>query len=129
MAELPLAITSLAFKAANGELAWSFADVENALVAIRDAGLATLGGEVWRIVGPEAWDGLFPDRFGGPAGVWHWETEPREEHEDWQTYCQRTAVLSISAAHDIAQRVQREVAPEILDSLRFNVTYVDENEP
>lgn len=128
MIRLPRSVTAVAFKAVNGELAWSRADIESALLAIRDAGLATLGGEVWRIVGPDTWDGLIPDRVGGPPGVWHWETEPRQDHEDWQTHCTRTAALSITAVHDISQRLQEEVPPDILDSLRFNVTYVDESE-
>jgi hypothetical protein len=126
--ELPRSVTSVAFKAANGELAWSCADIDNALVAIRDAGLATLGVEVWRIVGPGAWDGLIPDRAGGPPGVWHWETEPRGEDESWQAYCERAAVLSTSAVRDIVERLRQEVAPDVLEVLRFNVTYVDENE-
>src|SRR5215471_5665910 len=46
MAPLPEPITSLAFRATNGELAWRRADLSAALAAIADSGQAVLGGEV-----------------------------------------------------------------------------------
>jgi hypothetical protein len=113
-----------AFVAANGEFAWRRQDIEPALNAIRDSGRATLGGEVWLITGEHSWDGLIPSLGGGPPGVWHWETEPRSASESWQQYCARTAAESVEAVRDM--RVERDTLPELIDRLRFNVTYVTE---
>jgi hypothetical protein len=113
-----------AFVAANGEFAWRRQDIEPALNAIRDSGYATLGGEVWLITGEHSWDGLIPSLGGGPPGVWHWETQPRSASESWQQYCIRTAAESVEAVRDI--RVEQETPSELIDRLRFNVTYVAE---
>ena len=126
MRELPLLITSKAFSASNGEYGWRRADMEHALLAIRDSGQASLGGEVWRIVGPGRWDGLIPDRNGGPPGVWTWDTPAREATESWQSYCERTANESIEAVRRML--VEQETFVELVDDLRFNVTYIDESE-
>jgi hypothetical protein len=123
---LPLApdATSAAFVASNGELAWDREDVEPALAAIRDSGQAILGGEVWLIVGPGSWNGLIPRLDGSPPTVWHWETEPRSTSESWQHYCERTAEESMNAVRDMP--VEQATPPELIDRLRFNVTYVAE---
>lgn len=55
MAELPAEISSKAFIASNGELAWRREEVESAISAIRDSGCAILGGEIWLITGPGSW--------------------------------------------------------------------------
>ena len=113
-----------AFVAANGEFAWRRRDIERALNAIRDSGNATLGGEVWLITGEHSWNGLIPSLGGGPPGVWHWETQPRSASESWQQYCARTAAESVKAVRDI--RVEQETPSELIDRLRFNVTYAAE---
>jgi hypothetical protein len=115
-----------AFVAANGEFAWRRQDIEHALRAISDSGHATLGGEVWLITGEHSWDGLIPSLSGGPPGVWHWETKPRSASESWQQYCARTAAESVEAVRNI--RVEQDTPPELVDRLRFNVTYVAETE-
>jgi hypothetical protein len=115
-----------AFVAANGELAWTRQDIEPALNAIRDSGRAILGGEVWLITGEHSWDGLIPFRGGGPPGVWHWETEPRFPSESWQQYCARTAARSVEVVRGMP--VEQETPSDLIDRLRFNVTYVAEQE-
>ena len=122
MRALPELPAGGAFVAANGEFAWRRQDIEHALNAIRDSGRATLGGEVWLITGEHTWDGLIPSLGGGPPGIWHWETEPRSASESWQQYCERTAADSVEAVRGM--RVEQDTPPELIDRLRFNVTYV-----
>ncbi len=113
--------STTAFVAGNGEFAWRREDIDAALFSIRDSDHATLGGEVWLITGEHSWDGLIPSIGGGPPGVWHWETEPRAASESWQQYCARTAAESVEAVRDI--RVEQVTPSELIDRLRFNVTY------
>ena len=113
-----------AFVASNGELAWRRDDIETALNAIRDSDQAILGGEVWIITGEHSWDGLIPQRGGGPPAVWHWETKPRSASESWRQYCTRTTAESVKAVRDM--RVEQATPPELIGRLRFNVTYIVE---
>jgi hypothetical protein len=87
---------------------------------------AVLGGEVWLITGADSWDGLIPQRDGGAPGVYSWDIAPRAAAESWPTYCQRTASESVEAVRAI--RVEQETLPELVDRLRFNATYVAEQE-
>ena len=139
MPELPDVIKLLAFRATNGELAWSRADIETALAAICDSQQAILGGEVWMInvattiVGkevrlvnrPGSWHGLIPPRTGDIGAVWSWDTESRITSESWLDYCKRTFDESINAVRSL--EVEKESRPDVIDSLRFNVTFVDES--
>lgn len=123
---LPELITSCAYRASNGELAWRRQDVPAALSAIAACGQAVLSGEVWIALGDGRWYGLIPDRCGGPDGVWHWSTAPRSTDELWQAYCDRAAEES---AHIVAQmRVEEESASSVEGKLWFNLTYVPEAE-
>jgi hypothetical protein len=117
-------ITAAAFVASNGELAWRRADIERALGAIRDSGQAILGGEVWLITGPGSWYGLIPQRDSSVPVVWHWETAAQEASESWQDYCVRTAAESIARVGTMS--VEQETPVELIERLRFNVTYVAE---
>jgi hypothetical protein len=117
---LPDPITAVAYPAANGELGWRREDIPAALSAIVASGQAILGGEVWVVLGCGRWDGLVPDRQGGPPGVWHWATAPRAAGEDWPTYCRRTAEKSARVIAEM--RVEEECAPAVRDRLYFNLT-------
>ena len=113
-----------AFVATNGEFAWRREDIDAAFTAICDSGNAILGGEVWLITGDHSWDGLIPQRGGGPPAVWSWDTRPRLSGESWRDYCHRTAAESKQTAGSMS--VERETPPELIEKLRFNVTYVAE---
>ena len=89
-------------------------------------GRAILGGEVWLITGADSWDGLIPQRDGNAPGAYSWDTAPRAVGESWLTYCQRTASESVEAVRAI--QVEQETLPELVDRLRFNVTYVAEQQ-
>jgi hypothetical protein len=118
--------TPPAFTARNGELAWRRADIEDVLTSLAADARAILGGEVWLITGSDSWDGLIPQRDGSAPGVYSWDTLPRAAAESWPTYCQRTASESVEAVRAI--QVEQETLPELVDRLRFNVTYVAEQE-
>jgi hypothetical protein len=123
---VPAPATPPAFTARNGELAWRREDIEDALTLLAADARAVLGGEVWLITGADSWDGLIPQRDGSAPGVYSWDTAPRAAAESWPTYCQRTASESVEAVRAI--RVEQETLPELVDRLRFNVTYVAEQE-
>jgi hypothetical protein len=126
MNALPEPVTAVAYRAANGELAWRRAELPAALLAIAEAGLAVLGGEVWLAVGDGRWDGLIPDACGGLPGVWHWDTAPRLAGESWLAFCHRAAEESARAVAEM--RVEEESDPAVWDRLYFNLTYVTEAE-
>ena len=138
MRELPQPIISLAFRASNGELAWRPSGIENALLAIRDTQQAILGGEIWMInvattiVGkevrlvnrPGSWCGLIPQRVGNIDAVWSWDTKSRIASESWPDYCGRTFTESLVAIHSLV--IEQTFRQDVIDSLRFNVTFIDE---
>jgi hypothetical protein len=126
MAALPEPITAAAYRAANGELAWRRAELPDALAAIAESGQAILGGEAWMALGEGRWVGLIPDARGGPPGVWHWETAPREAGESWLAYCRRTVDESARAV--VRMPVEEESDPAVRDRLFFNLTYITEAE-
>lgn len=126
MAALPESITAVAYRASNGELAWRREHIRAALAAIAASGQAVLGGEVWVTLGGGRWDGLVPDRHGGPPGVWHWSTAPRAAGESWLAYCGRVAEESARAVAGL--QVEEESDPTVLERLFFNLTYITEAE-
>ena len=128
MSALPDSVTSNAFVAGNGEFGWRREDIERAIHAIRDAGYAILGGEAWLVTGPHSWHGIIPQRDGSTPAVHHWETGPRSSGESWQVYCARTARESLGAVRPMASALEQEIPLELVDRVRFNVTYVAEQE-
>jgi hypothetical protein len=119
------AIVEAAYRSANGEFAWHRTDIARAIEAIRVARLAILGWEVWSVQGT-TWTGLIPSVRSEPPGVWSFDTALREIAEPWADYCDRTASETRKQIED--QPVEAESAPEVRDSLRFNLTYVAEVE-
>ncbi len=126
MSSLPSTITSIAYHASNGELAWRRADIPAAVGAISACGMAILGGEVWVALGNGRWDGCVPSRDGLPDGVWGWDTNPRAEGESWAVYCERTAAESVQVVDSMT--VEQEAHPSVVDRLWFNLCYITEAE-
>ena len=71
---------------------------------------------------------MIPQRDGSTPGVYHWETEPRSPDESWQAYCARTAQESIDTMRPMAAAMEQEIPADLVEHLRFNVTYVAEQE-
>lgn len=126
MATLPESVTSVAYRASNGELAWRRDDVATALAAIAASGQAVLGGEVWVTLGEGRWTGLVPDRHGGPDGVWAWDNKPRSQGETWREYCDRAA--RESERFLAGMQVEAEADPTVLNKLYYNFTYIRESD-
>jgi hypothetical protein len=128
MTTLPDTVTSGAFVASNGEFGWQRHDVERAIYAIRDAAYALLGGEAWLVTGPHSWHGMLPQRDGSAPAVYHWETQARSPGESWQAYCARTARESVDTVRSLAAEIEQEIPAELIERLRFNLSYVSEQE-
>ncbi len=126
MSAMPNIPAAGAFVASNGELAWRREDTKQALDALRDSGRAILGGEIWLITGDHSWTGLVPQRNGGPKNVWSWTTGARTSNESWSDYCHRTAAESADKIRSMP--VEQETPPQLIEKLRFNLTYVAESE-
>src|SRR6476660_348386 len=90
---LPESITSRAYRAPNGEMAWRRADIPRVVAAIAESGQAILGGEVWGILDDGRY-GMIESKDGG-WGVWQWDTKLRGLRESWPAYCRRTADESV----------------------------------
>jgi hypothetical protein len=54
------------------------------------------------------------------------KTQLRSSNESWAQYCARTAAESIRAVRGLP--VEQDTPAELVDRLRFNVTYVAEAE-
>ncbi len=122
----PDSVAALAFRSSSGELAWRREDLPVVLDAIVASRHAVLGGEVWVVRDDGAWEGLVPDRRGGPPGVWHWTTAPRAPNETWLEYCRRTAAESARTV--AAMQVDDEAAEDVRNRLRFNLTCIEAGE-
>lgn len=110
-----------AYRAANGELAWCREDVQDALAAIADADLATLGGEIWLVIDDKIC-GMIPSASKQPPFVWPWDTKPRNETECWSDYCHRTATESLRTLNGMD--VESQCRKDVRDYIRFNITFV-----
>lgn len=128
MKSLPRKIVAKAYVPQRAkELAWRRPDVPEALRAIVASGQAVLGGEVWVVQNTkDNWQGLVPDRNGGPPGVWHWETTAKGDSESWQRYCERTAEESLTAVSNM--KVEENASPEVAEHIWFNISYIEPNE-
>ena len=126
-AKLPTEILKKAFRASNGELAWAKPDAVEAATALAAHGMAILGGEVWSIQEGGRWQGLIPQTDGSPDSVYHWELEPQKaDSESWQTFCDRATRYAVSALESL--NAERDVIPELRHRIRFNLTYVSQQE-
>lgn len=123
---LPADLITRAFSASNGELAWRRDDAIRAAQLIASSGLAILGGEVWLIGENGKWQGLIPERAGGPAGVWTWVPDPsgRRDDETWEDFCRRCLHYTLCMLETI--EVEESADSSCLSKIRYNLTYVSE---
>ena len=121
--DLPVSLLQKAFRASNGELAWTRSDAIEAAKALTISGMAILGGEVWLTDEDGHWQGNIPQADGGPDGIYAWELEPsRRSSETWQEFCARARDHTLLVLGRM--NVERDVAPELRPKLRYNLTYV-----
>jgi hypothetical protein len=114
-----------AFRAGNGEVAWTREDAARATDALADAGLAILGGEVWLVGDGGWWDARIPTA-DGDAAVHSWAPDPpvRQDSESWAEFCARTR--DYTAVVLAAAELDAIVPPALRERLRYHLTRVSE---
>jgi hypothetical protein len=109
-----------AFRADNGELGWTRAQIPLVVNLLSSQQFGIFGGELWWVRdGIKGWSGLVPQRHGPPA-VYTWETK-RRIGEPWEDFVERGASDAIAA-------VERWPGPEDLPHdlpgrILYNLTY------
>ncbi len=85
-----------AFRAINGEFAWTRVQIPTVVSVLRSHGIGILGGELWWVRdGSIDWEGAIPHQHGAP-GVYHWETQ-RKRGESWPHFIERGASETLAA--------------------------------
>jgi hypothetical protein len=121
-------LLSRAFRASNGELAWTKSDAIQAARELVAGGIAVLGGEVWLIMEQGRWDGLIPQANGTVPGVYTWEPRPAswQASETWNDYCVRMCDYTGSVLERLS--AETDVVPTLRPRIRYNLTYVSREE-
>ena len=126
MTALPDDLVAAAFRARNGELAWTRPDAARAADALAAAGMAILGGEVW-LAGDDGWWEPRIPTADGDAAVFTWAPEPPDwqDGEAWAEFCARTrdyagVVLAAAEAEALAP-------PPLRARLRYHLIWVSED--
>lgn len=125
MTALSADLLARAFRAGNGEVAWTREDAARAAEALADAGLAILGGEVWLVGDGGWWDTRIPTAEGD-AAVHSWAPDPpiRQDCESWAEFCARTR--DYTAVVLAAAELDAIVPPPLRERLRYHLTWVSE---
>lgn len=126
MTPLPDDLVACAFRARNGELAWTRRDAGRVADALAAAGMAILGGEVWLVGDDGWWEPRIPTGEGEPAAVHSWAPEPpaRQDVESWAEFCARTR--DYTAVVLAAAEVEALAPVPVRDRLRYHLTWVSE---
>jgi hypothetical protein len=94
--DIPESRTEQAFRATNGEFAWTRAQALEVVPILAGRDVAILGGELWWVLGPAGdWSGMIPQE-NGPDAVYAWETH-RLPDESWLSFVQRCASETLAA--------------------------------
>jgi len=125
---LPDDLLARAFRARNGDLAWTRHDALRAVEALAVSGVAVLGGEVWLAGDDGWWDPRIPTIDGAPPAAHSWAPDPpdRQASETWADFCARTrdytaAVLAAAEAEALAP-------PPLRLRLRYYLSCTSEEE-
>jgi hypothetical protein len=116
-------IEAIAFRSANGELAWRPDDVGRALAEITRADMACLGGEL-RVVNDGVIAPWFKRSSSDVATFFGWDTAPRQDDETWHDFIARCQQESTAAIRTFS--VDDVKMPE--GQIYFNLSYVTESE-
>jgi hypothetical protein len=120
----PAELLGRAFRAPNGELAWTRSDAIQAAQVLAAGGFAVLGGEAWVTLDNGQLYGLIPQAKGGPDVVWHWEPDPpeRQRSETWDGFCARTGGHTVAFLEK--WNAEEQATPDVRPRIRYNLTYV-----
>jgi hypothetical protein len=121
----PAEFEESAFRAGNGEFAWSRSQIPAVVAFLRLCNFAILCGELWWVRdGSTQWIGLIPQR-DGPPGVYHWETK-REPEESWAQFVERSAADTLTAVE--RWPVPTKLPTDLPGQILYNLTWVAETE-
>ena len=127
MTGLPDALLARAFRARNGDLAWTRDDALRAAEALAAGGLAVLGGEVWLVGDDGWWDARLPTDDGTPPAAHSWAPDPpdRQDSESWAEFCARTR--DYTAAVLAAAEAEALTPPTLRPRLRYYLSCTSED--
>jgi hypothetical protein len=123
--EFSAELLTRAYRAQNGEYAWTRSYVGAAVAQLAAAGEAILGGEVWVVVGAKAILAIIPDRAGANK-VYHWSVPSRGRNEPWPDFVRRAAAVALDAVEGL--RAEEDVRADLAPFVRYNLTYVGQAE-
>jgi hypothetical protein len=121
----PTELERAAFRASNGEFAWTRAQIPAVVDVLRSNGIGILGGELWWVRdGFTGWDGLIPQRNGSPA-LYTWETK-HEPGELWPDFIERGASDALVAVK--RWPMADDLPPDLPGRVLYNLTWTSEEE-
>src|ERR1700722_18508342 len=112
-----------AFRAENGELGWTRAQIPTVVDVLRSCGMGILGGELWFVRGVALWSAI-PQRYGPPA-VHPWFTN-RRPGEQWSDFFERGANDALAAVERFPD--PEDPPPEVAGGILYNLTWVSDVE-
>jgi hypothetical protein len=125
---LPEQLRASMFTASNGETAWPLDRAVDAVTWIAARGLALLGGEAWLVDPERGITGIIPLVGSNIPAVRSWTAEDRRPNELWADYVDRCLDRAIIALRAEENAAATEISPELIPYLRYNVTFVPEQE-
>src|SRR6266567_8655749 len=112
-----------AFRAGNGELGWTRAQIPAVVSFLRSQGMGILGGELWWVSdGSTDWVGAIPQRHG-PPGVYVWETN-HKSGEPWAVFIERGATDALVAVEKWP--MSSDLPPDLPGWILYNLTWCSE---
>jgi|HubBroStandDraft_4_1064222.scaffolds.fasta_scaffold1022334_1 hypothetical protein len=121
----PPGLENDAFRASNGELGWSRAQIPEVVHVLCSHGFGILGGELWWIRdGCTDIVSLIPQRNGSP-GVYVWETT-REPEESWADFVKRGASNALAAV--ARWPLEGDLPPDLGGRILYNLTWASHAE-
>ena len=123
---LPDDVLARAFRARNGELAWSRQDAVTVAETLAAGGQAIVGGEVWLVDDDGWWDPRLPTGDGTAPAVHSWTPVPpyRQTSETWADFCARAR--DYTAAVLAAAEAEALVPASLHHRLRYHLTATPE---
>jgi hypothetical protein len=123
--DIPESLTEQAFRATNGEFAWTQAQALEVVPILAGRDVAILGGELWWVLGPAGdWSGMIPQE-NGPDAVYAWETH-RLPDESWLAFVRRCASETLAAVKSLPR--PGELPSNLPGRILYNLTWVSESD-
>ncbi|HEY1757435.1 MAG TPA: hypothetical protein VGG72_18825 [Bryobacteraceae bacterium] len=114
-----------AFRASNGEFAWTRSQIQRVIEVLFRGGFGILGGDLWWVRdGAEGWTGVIPPQRGVPA-VYSWETT-RRPSELWFEFVERSAADSLAAVE--RWPAPDDLPPDFVRRILYNLIWTSEHD-